>query len=77
MENSKKHSVDYKQNTVQEPATTYKTTFKEKQDATNTDEQEILLRKMLAIGLEQSELGLGISKEEMKRRDKLRNLFLK
>ena len=43
----------------------------------NTEEQEVLLRKLLAIGLEQSKMGLGISNEEMKRRTKLKYPFLK
>ncbi len=77
MENPKKRSIDKKQDAVQEPTTDYKTSFEEKLDPTNTDEQEILLRKLLAIGLEQSEMGLGISNEEMKRRTKLRYPFLK
>lgn len=77
MENPKKHSIDKKQDAVQEPATDYKTSFEEKLDPTNTDEQEILLQKLLAVGLEQSKMGLGISNEEMKRRTKLRYPFLK
>ncbi len=77
MENPKKRSIDKKQDAVQEPTTDYKTSFEEKLDPTNTDEQEILLRKLLAIGLEQSKMGLGISNEEMKRRTKLRYPFLK
>jgi len=77
MENSKKRPIDNKLNHVQESATEYKSTLEEKLDTTNTDEQEILLRKMLAIGLEQSKMGLGISNEEMKRRTKLKYPFLK
>ncbi|SHG42653.1 hypothetical protein SAMN05443549_10430 [Flavobacterium fluvii] len=77
MENPKKHSIDKKQDSVQEPATDYKSIFKEKLDPNNTDEQEVLLRKLLELGLEQSEMGLGISSEEMKRRTKLKYPFLK
>ena len=77
MENPKKHSIDKNQDAVQEPATDYKTAFNKKLDPGNTDEQEILLRKLLAIGLEQSKMGLGISNEEMKRITKLKNPFLK
>ena len=77
MGNSKKHSVDKKQDSVQEPEAVYGTTFTEKLDPTNTDEQEILLRKLLEKGLEESKMGLGISNEEMKRRTKLRYPFLK
>jgi len=77
MENQKKHSNDEKRDSVKEPLTDYKTTFEEKLDPTNTDEQEILLRKLLEIGLEQSKMGLGISNEEMKLRTKLKYPFLK
>ncbi|TRX23075.1 hypothetical protein FNW25_06640 [Flavobacterium franklandianum] len=77
MENSKKHSMDKKQDSIQEPETDYKTTFTEKLDPTNTDEQEVLLQKLLKKGLEESKMGLGISNEEMKRRTKLRYPFLK
>jgi len=77
MENPKKPSIKKNQNSVQEPTTDYKITFAEKLDPTNTDEQEILLRKLLAIGLEQSKMGLGISNEEMRRRTKLKYPFLK
>lgn len=77
MGSSKKHSVDQKLDSVQEPSTEYKITFKEKLDPTNTDEQEILLRKLLSIGFEQSEKGQGISNEEMKRITKLKYPFLK
>lgn len=77
MENSKKRSIEKKQDSVQEPATDYKITYTEKLDPTNTDEQETLLRKLLEIGFEESEMGLGISDEEMKRRTKLKYPFLK
>jgi RNA-binding protein YlmH len=77
MENSKKHSMDKKQDSIQEPETDYKTTFTEKLDPTNTDEQEVLLQKLLKKGLEESKMGQGISNEEMKRRTKLRYPFLK
>lgn len=77
MDNSKKSSIEKKQDSVQEPATDYKMTYTEKLDPKNTDEQETLLRKLLEIGLEQSKMGLGISNEEMKRRTKLKYPFLK
>ena len=77
MGNQKKSSIDNKKDAVQEPATDYKITYTEKLDPTNTDEQETLLRKLLAMGLEQSKMGLGISNEEMKRRTKLKYPFLK
>lgn len=77
MENSKKHSIDKKQDAVQESVSNYEVMFKEKLDPTNTDEQEVLLRKLIQKGLEQSEMGLGISNEEMKRITKLKYPFLK
>jgi hypothetical protein len=77
MKNSKKPSIDESTDSFNEPEADYKTTFTEKLVATNTDEQEILLKKLLAIGLEQSKMGLGISNEEMKRRTKLKYPFLK
>ena len=57
MGNSKKYSMDEKQDVFQEPATVYETTFTEKLDPSNTDEQEILLRKLLAKGIAQCERG--------------------
>lgn len=75
MKNSKKNSIIEQQNTVQEPATDYKTTFEEKLDPTNTDEQEILLQKLLAIGLEQSKMGLGRPHEEVWAEMKLKYNF--
>lgn len=77
MKNSKKRSIDESTDSFNEPEADYKTTFTEKLVATNTDEQEILLKKLLEIGLEQSKMGLGISNEEMKRRTKLKYPFLK
>ena len=77
MKNSKKRSIDEESDAVNEPVTDYKTTYEEKLDPNNTDEQEVLLRKLLEIGLEQSKMGLGISNEEMKRRTKLKYPFLK
>lgn len=77
MDNSTKPSIDKIQDSVHETSTDYKTTFEEKLDPTNTAEQETLLRKLLEIGLEESEMGLGISNEEMKRRTKLKYPFLK
>jgi hypothetical protein len=77
MKNSKKSSIDKETDAVNEPEADYKSTFTEKLDPANTEEQEILLQKLLAIGLEQSKMGLGISNEEMKRRTKLKYPFLK
>ena len=76
MENPKKHSNDQKPSFVKEPETIYET----KQEITqqkNTPEQEILLQKLLKLGLKQSEMGSGISNEEMKRLTKLKFPFLK
>ena len=77
MKNSKKSSIDEESDAVKESVADYKTTFEEKLDPANTEEQEILLQKLFAIGLEQSKMGLGISNEEMKRRTKLKYPFLK
>ena len=77
MKNSKKSSIDEESDAVKESVADYKTTFEEKLDPANTEEQEILLQKLLAICLEQSKMGLGISNEEMKRRTKLKYPFLK
>ena len=77
MKNSKKSLIDEESDAVKESVADYKTTFEEKLDPANTEEQEILLQKLLAIGLEQSKMGLGISNEEMKRRTKLKYPFLK
>ena len=76
METPKKHSNDQKPSFVKEPETIYET----KQEITqqkNTPEQEILLQKLLKLGLKQSEMGSGISNEEMKRLTKLKFPFLK
>lgn len=78
MGNSKKHSINQKKDIVQEPATDYKTSFEEKLDPTNTDEQEILLRKLIEQSIQDSKEGKGISNEEMMmRRVKIRYPFLK
>ena len=76
MENSKKYSINQKPSLVQEPETIYETK-QEIIQKKNTPKQEILLRKLLELGLKQSEMGLGISNEEMKRRTKLKFPFLK
>ena len=76
MENSKKYSIDQKPSLVQEPETIYETK-QEIIQKKNTPKQEILLRKLLELGLKQSEMGLGISNEEMKRLTKLKFPFLR
>ncbi len=76
MENSKKYSINQKPSLVQEPETIYETKQEIIQQK-NTPEQEILLRKLLELGLKQSEMGLGISNEEMKRLTKLKFPFLR
>ena len=64
MENPKKHSNDQKPSFVKEPETIYETKQEIIQQK-NTLEQEILLRKLLALGLKQSEMGLGQSHEDV------------
>ena len=76
MENPKKHSNDQKPSFVKEPETIYETKQEIIQQK-NTPEQEILLQKLLKLGLKQSEMGSGISNEEMKRLTKLKFPFLK
>ncbi len=77
MDKPPKKNSNIKIDFVQEPVVVYNNKIEEKLDPTNTDEQEIMLQKLLEIGLKQSEMGLGISNEEMKRRTKLRYPFLK
>jgi hypothetical protein len=76
METPKKYSSNEKLDFVREPESIYETKPEIIQQK-NTPEQEILLQKLLALGLKQSEMGLGISNEEMKRRTKLKFPFLK
>ena len=76
MENPKKYSADQDPSFVKEPETIYETKQEINQQK-NTPEQEILLQKLLALGLKQSEMGLGISNEEMKRITKLKFPFLR
>ena len=76
METPKKHSNDQKPSFVKEPETIYETKQEIIQQK-NTSEQEILLQKLLKLGLKQSEMGSGISNEEMKRITKLKFPFLK
>ncbi len=57
MGNSKKYSMDEKQDAFEEPVAAYGITFKEKLDPSNTDEQEILLRKLLEKGIAECERG--------------------
>ncbi len=76
MENPKKHSNDQKPSFVKEPETIYETKQEIIQQK-NTPEQEILLQKLLKLGLKQSEMGSGISNEEMKILTKLKFPFLK
>ena len=64
MENPKKYSADQEPSYVQEPETIYETK-QEIVQKKNTPEQEILLQKLLALGLKQSEMGLGQSHEDV------------
>ena len=76
METPKKYLNNQKPSFVQESQTVYESKqeiFQQK----NTPEQEILLKKLLKLGLKQSEMGLGISNEEMKRLTKLKFPFLR
>ncbi len=75
MNKPKKNATDKKQDLVQEPSTEYKTNFEDKLDPSNTDEQEILLQQLLAIGLEQSKMGLGRPHEEVWAEMKLKYNF--
>lgn len=67
--------AENKPDILKEPEIAYVRTFKEKLDPTNTDEQEIVLRKLLEIGLKQSEMGLGKPHEEVWAEMKLKHNF--
>ena len=75
MGNPKKSLIDKKLDIVQEPATEYKID----KNAFSEDSEELhpILIQLIEKGKRESELGLGISNEEMKRRTKLRYPFLK
>ncbi len=75
MNKQKKYLAENNPDIVQEPAAVYLTTFKEKLDPANTDEQEIVLKKMLEIGLKQSEMDLGKPHEEVWAEMKLKHSF--
>jgi hypothetical protein len=64
MEYPKKQSTNQKPSFVKEPETIYEAKQEIIQQK-NTPEQEILLQKLLALGLKQSEMGLGQSHEEV------------
>ena len=74
MENSKKYSINQKPSLVQEPETIYETKQEIIQQK-NTPEQEILLRKLLELGLKQSEMGLGRPHKEVWAEMKLKYNF--
>lgn len=67
--------AENKPDILKEPEITYVRTFKEKLAPTNTDEQEIVLQKLLEIGLKQSEMGMGKSHEEVWAEMKLKHNF--
>jgi hypothetical protein len=75
MEKPKKYSSDENLDSLHERASVYETSKKEKLDPRNTDEQEILLQKLLALGLKQSEMGLGRPHEEVWAEMKLKYNF--
>ena len=75
MKNSKKRAIDGEHDSVNEPTADYKIIFTEKLDPKNTDEQEILLLKLLEKGLEQSRMGLGRPHEEVWAEMKLKYNF--
>ena len=75
MDKSKKNNSNKKIDVVQEPIAVYDKKNEEKLDPTNTDEQEIVLQKLLAIGLKQSEMGLGRSHVEFWAEMKLKHNF--
>ena len=74
MENPKKYSNDQKSSFVQEPETIYEAKQEIIQQK-NTPEQEILLQKLLALGLKQSEMGLGRPHKEVWAEMKLKYNF--
>ena len=75
MNKQKKNDSNNKIDVVQEPVAVYNKKIEEKLDPTNTDEQEIVLQKLLEIGLKQSEMGLGRSHEEVWAEMKLKHNF--
>ncbi len=75
METPKKYSSDQKLDSVHEPTSVYET----QSNSTTNQSEELhpILIKLLEKAKRESELGLGISNEEMKRRTKLKFPFLK
>ncbi len=74
MDNPKKYSNFQKPSFVKESETIYKTK-QELIQQENTPEQEILLRKLLKLGLKQSEMGLGRPHKEVWAEMKLKYNF--
>lgn len=66
MENPKKHSIEKKQDAVQEPATEYKS----KSETISDDELSGLLEKLIEKGIAQCERGETTSHEEVMARIK-------
>ncbi len=64
MEDSKKYSTDQKTSLIHEPQTVYETKQEIIQQQ-NTPEQEILLHKLIKLGLEQCERGETFTNEEV------------
>jgi hypothetical protein len=75
MGNSKKHSIDQKKDTVQEPVTIYGT--ENNLVSNNSQEFSPILEKLIAKSIQDSIEGKGISHQEMMRRVKMRYPFLK
>jgi len=75
MENSKKHSMDKKQDSVQEPEIIYGT----ENDLISNDSEELhpILLKLIEQSKAESKAGMGIPHDEVMRRVKLRYPFLK
>ena len=75
MENSKKHSIEKKQDAVQEPEAVYGVG----NDLISHDQEEFhpILVKLIEQSKAESKAGLGIPHEEVMRRLKLRYPFLK
>lgn len=75
MGNSKKHSLDEKQDAVQEPSLIYET--KDSLISNDSDELHPILVKLIEKGKAEAKAGMGIPHEEVMRKLKLKYPFLK
>ena len=75
MNKPNKHSTDKKQESVQEPESTYGT--ENNLISNNTEELHPILVKLIEQSKAESKAGMGIPHEEVMRRMKLRYPFLK